>query len=599
MGTFLELDNDFDDFFDNVQLEPTISNQIITPKETIVKKKSISVLEECENIKDTSYNILTRELIVDILYKDYINIITAENEDIVIKPIDNNLFKLYVELNTKFGQVMLEVSVPHYYYPYKPPIITFITNVNSQLIYGILNTDYLKPQNWVQTNTLKYTLNSIKNIINKYQCEIIFESNNSELQNLFIRLSIISDIKPRNYNADIFKIHFIPIEKTIPNAGKILAGYGSPAKNQDTWDINKYIENEKIKEKEIINIINELADKNITKEFFTTSCIIPFINNQLQNIDISNRIRFVESIFKIIDQIYNQDQDLILELKQGLDIIIKLPNSEIYNNINIINVIDKCKAIIYNAKSNANVNNYVTSLIEYQSTEVQFSNENTIKFTSAGLKKINKDLSILMSSLPLHEASSIFMRYDCANLSTFYFLITGPENTPYDSGCFIFKVNLPVDYPHTVPSVNLLTTGAGRVRFNPNLYNSGKVCLSLLGTWTGGKGESWDPNVSTIYQILMSIQSMILVEYPYYNEPGYHVDTNYKTNPKSVAYNNNLYPSTVKFAMIDMIKSPPKYFENMIHIHFKNRRTYILDMVKKWNISTDLYSELENVLNNL
>jgi hypothetical protein len=27
----------------------------------------------------------------------------------------------------------------------------------------------------------------------------------------------------------------------------------------------------------------------------------------------------------------------------------------------------------------------------------------------------------------------------------------------------------------------LLTTGHGTVRFNPNLYNCGKVCLSLLG----------------------------------------------------------------------------------------------------------------------
>ena len=33
--------------------------------------------------------------------------------------------------------------------------------------------------------------------------------------------------------------------------------------------------------------------------------------------------------------------------------------------------------------------------------------------------------------------------------------------------------------------MHLRTTGGGTVRFNPNLYNSGKVCLSLLGTWPG------------------------------------------------------------------------------------------------------------------
>ena len=28
-----------------------------------------------------------------------------------------------------------------------------------------------------------------------------------------------------------------------------------------------------------------------------------------------------------------------------------------------------------------------------------------------------------------------------------------------------------------------MTTGAGTIRFNPNLYSNGTVCLSLLGTW--------------------------------------------------------------------------------------------------------------------
>jgi len=59
------------------------------------------------------------------------------------------------------------------------------------------------------------------------------------------------------------------------------------------------------------------------------------------------------------------------------------------------------------------------------------------------------------------------------------------------------------------------------VRFNPNLYNCGKVCLSLLGTWSGSAGESWNPKTSSLLQILVSIQSLILVSEPYYNEPGY------------------------------------------------------------------------------
>lgn len=39
------------------------------------------------------------------------------------------------------------------------------------------------------------------------------------------------------------------------------------------------------------------------------------------------------------------------------------------------------------------------------------------------------------------------------------------------------------------------------MRFNPNLYNCGKVCLSLLGTWSGAKGETWDPSASSTLQV--------------------------------------------------------------------------------------------------
>jgi hypothetical protein len=56
--------------------------------------------------------------------------------------------------------------------------------------------------------------------------------------------------------------------------------------------------------------------------------------------------------------------------------------------------------------------------------------------------------------------------------------------------------------PHVVLQVLLRTTGNGTVRFNPNLYNCGKVCLSLLGTWSGGQGESWNPEVSSAFQVL-------------------------------------------------------------------------------------------------
>ncbi len=94
-------------------------------------------------------------------------------------------------------------------------------------------------------------------------------------------------------------------------------------------------------------------------------------------------------------------------------------------------------------------------------------------------------------------------------------LIIGPDGTPYANGCFFFDIYLPTSYPQRSPQVQFLTTGGGRFRFNPNLYNCGKVCLSLLGTW---QGPGWIPNESTLLQVLISIQSLILVNDPYFNE---------------------------------------------------------------------------------
>ena len=66
-----------------------------------------------------------------------------------------------------------------------------------------------------------------------------------------------------------------------------------------------------------------------------------------------------------------------------------------------------------------------------------------------------------------------------------------------------------------------MTTGSGQVRFNPNLYENGKVCLSLLGTWRGNSTENWNPEVSTILQVMLSILAIIMSNEVYFNEPGF------------------------------------------------------------------------------
>ena len=109
------------------------------------------------------------------------------------------------------------------------------------------------------------------------------------------------------------------------------------------------------------------------------------------------------------------------------------------------------------------------------------------------------------------------------------------------NGCFIFDIFIPNNYPYSPPKVNLETTGYGKVRFNPNLYNCGKVCLSLLGTWNGSEQEKWNKNTSTLLQVLVSIQSLIFVEDPYFNEPGYERDINTPIGKeRSFSYNEKI-----------------------------------------------------------
>ena len=47
------------------------------------------------------------------------------------------------------------------------------------------------------------------------------------------------------------------------------------------------------------------------------------------------------------------------------------------------------------------------------------------------------------------------------------------------AGIFVFDLFLPAAYPSVPPKCLLTTTGSGRMRFNPNLYNCGKVALVL------------------------------------------------------------------------------------------------------------------------
>ena len=128
------------------------------------------------------------------------------------------------------------------------------------------------------------------------------------------------------------------------------------------------------------------------------------------------------------------------------------------------------------------------------------------------LRRIRKDHGVLASSLP----DGTFARTWESRLDLVRVVIVGPRGTPYELAPFVFDFQFTTNYPDTPPSAHFHSWTS---RVNPNLYEDGNICLSLLGTWKSeGKNEAWSPDGSSMLQVVVSIMGLVLVKEPYYSE---------------------------------------------------------------------------------
>ncbi|VDD90522.1 unnamed protein product [Enterobius vermicularis] len=209
-------------------------------------------------------------------------------------------------------------------------------------------------------------------------------------------------------------------------------------------------------------------------------------------------------------------------------------------------------------------------------------------------KRIAKELASMPNTLPLHASNSIYVCVDEARCDILKVLISGPDDTPYQNGLFEFDVFFPTNYPHSPPKCEFLTTADGKVRFNPNLYSDGKICLSVLGTWEGRPEEKWNQYCSLL-QILISIQGLIFSKEPYYNEPGYekHQKTE-KGRTHSKKYNLQIEQATFLYAIMEQLERGPKYFQEVIKRHFWIKRQAIIDQAQQLIVKLrEEYEEIE------
>jgi ubiquitin-conjugating enzyme E2 Z len=164
------------------------------------------------------------------------------------------------------------------------------------------------------------------------------------------------------------------------------------------------------------------------------------------------------------------------------------------------------------------------------------------------ISRLLKDVKQIIKN-PLTD-NGIYYIHDDTDMLKGYALIVGPEDTPYFGGNYFFELHYPHDYPHNPPKVTYWTNGE-EIRFNPNLYKCGKVCVSLLNTW---RGDQWT-SCQTINTVLLTLCTLLCKD-PLLNEPGVsksHLD--FKNYTDIIEYSN------INIAICKIINRKPGIYQ--------------------------------------
>ncbi|KAF0925700.1 hypothetical protein E2562_017264 [Oryza meyeriana var. granulata] len=189
---------------------------------------------------------------------------------------------------------------------------------------------------------------------------------------------------------------------------------------------------------------------------------------------------------------------------------------------------------------------------------------------SKWVKRVQKEWQILGDdNLP----GTIYVRAFEDRMDLLRAAMVSAAGTPYHDGLFLFDLHLPPSYPAAPPQVYYHSFG---LRVNPNLYPSGTICLSLLNTFDGDGTEAWQPATSTLLQVLVSVQGLVLTADPYYNEAGYDA---YVGTPEgrrnAFSYAENSCLLTLRTAL-HLLRRPPRGFEDLVRGHFRRRGRHVL-----------------------
>jgi ubiquitin-protein ligase len=479
-------------------------------------------------------------------------------------------------------------------------------------------------------NVLKITeyLTKLSSFIDSVDDDVIDKDEN------FIKCSFSKPIKktiPKNSTTKYWK-----------------SGTGFGHSGAPTWNAEEYVKIQIEKDNNIYQIINFIVVflqgfNNSTDEFLkvcnviSDSLLLPYLKQQFKQstlLDIQNREKLFKKHLQLLESLASEksiylfdlthndsytlydalnsmsavlkesrkfdDNEFINYMDNMLDSII-FPFYEEYKKCNAMGVSNDTIKILTDTDAKKTVKEiYKETMTKFRFSyneiiSTNYHNEYTQLFKShadANWKFCQKRLSAELPSLksegqlPIDHDASIFICIDDNNPMIIRALITGPPDTPYDSGCFIFDIYIPPTYPKDPPNFWFLNHGG--YGFNPNLYADGKVCLSILGTYIGpaaDKSEMWNEKTSTLLQVLISIQSQILIENPWFNEPSREKSIGTESGKlENRSYNEKIQLYTMTSTIKYLIKNPKMYpqFEDIIRNHFKLKKNYILQMCNNW-----------------
>lgn len=519
--------------------------------------------------------------------------------------------------NFGFDYIEVIIKLDSSLYPFKSPTLEYSKPcITSDVIHNMKNTNVFQQDKWNFNISLEWLL---KEFAEKY------ESYFNQYIDITKKYPTISNIEKNIYdlfnlmginNFNNFNIKFeIPTFTESDQKTKYWgSGTGYGYQGTSDWDINSFIKqqndlsNEIIKKlKNIKTMFNDCDDKPKIRDIMGV-----FLTNQFRGtnlFDFNKNINTYEQYILIISDfglyLDHIKPEVIIGLYEEIEDIMSdsLLLSELSENKKTIyqtfltlfsfsvKNYKKLKSSIVsdNIKDNYNLmvkeNQFGTYVFDNQ--HLYYKNKNDKINNKKNLLRLISEISSLKKNLPINWDTSCILRVDKKQSNMIKFIITGPKDTPYHNGIYEFHAYFPPTYPNDPPQVLLNTTDGGKVRFNPNLYASGKVCLSLLGTWSGQQGEKWNPDMSTFLQVIISIQSLIMVDDPYFNEPGYEKSMHSTVGKKrAFEYKDNIRHENLRVAILNQIKNPPSGFEEFTINHFKAKKDEIIKMAESWKEET-------------